>query len=163
MDEKLVKQLNKQIAEEINSAYLYLAMAADFEDKNLSGMAGWMYSQYHEEMEHAQKIYKYLIERGEKVVLEAIEKPQGSWDTPLSVFEASLKHEKYITGCIDSLYKLAVEVDDVASQIFLQWFITEQVEEESSVEEVLAKFKMVGNNPNGLYLLDKELGARHQH
>ena len=163
MDKKLTDQLNKQISEEINSAYLYLAMAADFEEKNLSGMAGWMYSQYHEEMEHAQKIYKYLIERGEKVILEAIQKPQDSWDSPEAVFEASLKHEKYITGCINRLYKTAVEADDVATQIFLQWFITEQVEEESSVDAVLGKFAMVGKNPNGLYMLDKELGARHQH
>ncbi len=162
MNEKLVKHLNKQISEEINSAYLYLAMAADFEDKNLSGMAGWMYSQYAEEMEHAEKIYKYLVERGEKVILEAIEKPQVSWDSPEDVFNASLKHEKYITKCIDNLYKLASEVDDVATQIFLQWFVSEQVEEEASVDSVLKKLSMVGKNPNGLYMLDKELGARHQ-
>ena len=163
MNKKLVEQLNKQISEEINSAYLYLAMAADFEDKNLSGMAGWMYSQYHEEMAHAEKIYKYLIERGEKVILDSIEKPQVSWDSPTSVFEASLEHEKYITGCIDKLYKLAVEADDIATQIFLQWFVTEQIEEEANVDNVLRKIAMVGNNPNGLYMLDKELGARHQH
>lgn len=163
MDEKLVKQLNRQIAEEINSAYLYLAMAADFEEKDLPGMAGWMYSQYHEEMEHAQKIYKYIIERGDRVILGEINKPQESWDSPEAVFEASLKHEKYITGCIGKLYKLAVEVDDVATQIFLQWFITEQVEEEANVDAVLKKLAMLGNNPNGLYMLDKELGARHQH
>ena len=162
MNEKLVKHLNKQISEEINSAYLYLAMAADFEDKNLSGMAGWMYSQYAEEMEHAEKIYKYLVERGEKVILEAIEKPQDSWDSPEDVFNASLKHEKYITKCIDNLYKLASEVDDVATQIFLQWFVSEQVEEEASVDSVLKKLSMVGKNSNGLYMLDKELGARHQ-
>jgi ferritin len=163
MDAKLVKQLNKQVAEEINSAYLYLAMAADFEDKNLPGMAGWMYSQYHEEMEHGKKIYKYIIERGERAILEAIGKPQESWDSPEAVFEASMKHEKYITGCINKLYKLAVEADDVATQIFLQWFITEQVEEEASVDAVLKKLAMVGKTPNGLYLLDKELGARGQH
>ena len=162
MDKKLVDQLNKQISEEINSAYLYLSMAADFENKNLSGMAGWMYSQYHEEMEHAQKIYKYLVERGEKVILGEIKKPQDSWNSPKEVFEASLKHEKYITGCIDRLYKLAIEADDVATQIFLQWFVTEQVEEEASVDAVINKISMVGDNPNGLYMLDKELGARHQ-
>ncbi len=87
MDNKLVKQMNKQVSEEFNSAYLYLAMAADFEDKNLSGMAQWMYKQYAEEMEHGKKIYGYLQERGEKVVLEAIEKPQGSWESA----EAALK------------------------------------------------------------------------
>ena len=162
MDAKLVKQLNKQIAEEFNSAYLYLAMAADFEDKNLSGMAAWMYKQYGEEMEHGKKIYGYLQERGEKVVLEGIDKPQESWDSPEAAFEAAMGHEKYITGCIDKLYKLAKEVDDAATEIFLQWFVTEQVEEESSVDNVLSKFKMLGKNPNGLYMLDKELGARGQ-
>ena len=162
MDNKLVKQLNKQIAEEFNSAYLYLSMAADFEDKNLSGMAQWMYKQYAEEMEHGKKIYGYLQERGEKVILEAIEKPQGSWESAEAAFEAALKHEKYISGCIKNLYKLAKEADDTPTEIFLQWFVTEQVEEEASVEAVLAKFSMVGKNPNGLYMLDKELGARGQ-
>lgn len=160
MDAKLVKQLNKQIAEEFNSAYLYLSMAADFGDKNLPGMAKWMYAQYAEEMAHGKKIYGFLQERGEKVILEALDKPQDSWDSPVQVFQDSLKHEKYITGCIKSLYKLAKEVDDIPTEIFLQWFVTEQVEEEAGVSDVLSKFEMIGESKNGLYMLDKELGAR---
>ena len=148
MDAKLVKQLNKQIAEEFNSAYLYLAMAADFRDKNFPGMAGWMEAQYGEEIGHGMKIMRFLQERGEKVVLQGIDTPKDSWDSPEDVFTASLKHEKYITDCINKLYKLSKEVDDIATEIFLQWFVTEQIEEEASVEDVLNKFAMVGKKHN---------------
>lgn len=160
MDLKLKELLNKQITEELFSSYLYLAMAADFESKNLNGMAAWMKKQSGEETGHGMKIYKYLLERGEKPVLGQLDKPQDSWATPTAAFEAALKHEKHITGCINDLFKAARTVNDPATEIFLQWFVSEQVEEEASVNDVLARLEMVSGSHNGLYMLDKELGQR---
>lgn len=160
MDKKLKGLLNSQINEELFSSYLYLAMASDFESKNLTGMAAWMEKQSAEETAHGMKIYKYLQERGEKPVLQKIETPQESWGSPREAFEAALKHEKHITGCIDNLFKAARAAGDIATEIFLQWFVSEQVEEEASVNEVLAKLDMVRDSPNSLYMLDRELGKR---
>jgi ferritin len=160
IDKKMEDALNVQINEELGSAYIYQAMSADFAEKNRNGMAAWMQSQAGEEMGHARKIYSYILERGGKVELKAIAAPQHSWDSPMAVFEAAYKHEQHITGCIHKLVKLARELDDTATEIFLSWFVTEQVEEEASVDEVVQKLKQVKDAPQALYMLDKELGAR---
>ncbi len=152
--------LNKQINEEMKSAYIYLAMAANFSAKNLPGFAAWMNVQANEEMGHAMKIYHFILERGGEVELQSIDAPQKSFDTPLAAFEAAYQHEQYITNCIHDLVKQARKVDDLPAEVFLQWFVTEQVEEEASTDEIVQKLKMVQDSKNGLYMLDKELGRR---
>lgn len=158
--EKLLKELNNQINEELFSAYLYSSMAAYFESLNLRGFAAWMTNQAKEEQIHAQKFYNYIVERGGRVELQAISKPKSEWNSVLEVFEESLAHEIHITERINFLSKLAFEESDRASVLVLDWFINEQVEEEASVEEVINKIKMIGDSKQGLYLLDKELGTR---
>lgn len=116
--------------------------------------------QYQEEMTHAMKIYDYLNEQGEKVILEAIEKPPSEFGTVLEMFEATLEHEQFITRSIHELVDLANEEKDYATQIFLQWFVTEQIEEEGNDNEIIAKLKLVGNEGNGLFMLDREMAAR---
>jgi ferritin len=157
---KMQDALNRQINEELFSSYLYLAMSADFQAKNLSGAAAWMSLQAEEERSHAMKFFHYLIERGGEVELLPIEKPQKSWKTPLDAFRDAEKHEQHITGCINSLADLAVEEKDYATQNLLQWFVNEQVEEEASVGEVVAKLEMVSDSRNGLFMMDRELGKR---
>lgn len=157
---EMLDALNEQMAKEIGSAYLYGAMSADFSVNDWNGFARWMMSQAKEEMSHGQKIYEYILERGGRPVFTALEKPQESWDSPKAAFEASLKHEKFITSSIDGLVNLARKIDDKATEYFLQWFVTEQVEEESTVEGILAKFDKFGDKNQGLFLLDRELGAR---
>ena len=158
--EKMLKALNVQIQEEMYSAYLYLSMAADFEAKNLSGFAQWMKEQSKEEINHAMKLYGYINERGGKVELQALEKPQGSWDSPLKAFEAAYHHEKHITGCIDKLIKEARDLSDNATEIFLQWYVSEQVEEEDQTDTIVQKLNMIKGSSNGLYMLDRELSHR---
>ena len=157
---KMTDALNGQIREEIFSAYLYFAMAADYESKDWPGVASWMKVQAQEEMGHALKIYNWINERGGKAVFEAIEKPQESWASALELFEAALKHEQHITACFYDLVKTAREAGDIATEIFLQWFITEQVEEEANAGEIVGKIRKVQDSQNGMYMLDKELGVR---
>ncbi len=160
IQEKMQTALNDQINAEFFSAYLYLAMAAYFEDQNLSGCAHWMELQYQEESEHAMKIYKYINDRGGRVQLNAMEKPQAEWDSPMTVFEAAYKHEQYITSRINDLMKLAVELNDFTTQSFLQWYLDEQVEEEANVDEIVQSFHLMGNDKRGLFMLDRELKTR---
>lgn len=160
ISEKMQKALNDQINAEFFSAYLYLAMAAYFEGQNLSGCARWMELQYQEESEHAMKIYKYINDRGGRVQLNTIEKPQAEWDSPMTAFEAAYKHELYITSRINDLMKLAVELNDFTTQSFLQWYLDEQVEEEASVDEIVQSFQLMGNDKRGLFMLDRELKQR---
>lgn len=157
---KLFEAINDQINAEMFSAYLYQAMAADMEDKGYTGVANWFTAQAQEEMVHAMKFYRYIIERGEKVTLKAIEAPQASWKDPQAAFAAALEHEKYITSRINNLVKLARKADDFATEFMLHWFVTEQVEEEAHANEILAKIKLMANAPNAMYILDRELGAR---
>lgn len=162
LDPKMLSALNKQINEELKSAYIYQAMAADFIDKDRPGGAAWMQVQTKEEVEHAMKIYNYIQERGGKVELFAIDAPQSSWKDEKEMFETAQKHEKYISSCIKKLVELAKELDDTGTEIFLQWFVMEQIEEEDSVGTILAKYGQVGGSANGQYMLDKELGKRAQ-
>ena len=152
--------LNEQVNAEMYSAYIYLSMSAYFTDQNLDGAAGWMRLQFQEEMAHAMKIYDFVLERGGKVVLGAIEKPPEQWNSPLAAFEAAFEHEQKVTAMIDDLVNLANSEKDHASANFLQWFVDEQVEEEASVDQIVKKLKMVESAPGGLYMIDKELGQR---
>jgi ferritin len=158
--EKMERALNDQSNAEMYSAYLYLAMSAYFESVSLKGFANWMMVQAQEEMTHAMKFYNFVNERGGRVVLKAIEAPPKEWAHPQEVFEAVLEHEKKVTGLINSLVDLAIEERDHASNIFLQWFVSEQVEEEDSANEVLQKIKLIGDARGNMFLLDRELGAR---
>lgn len=162
MDEKLCKEMNDQVTKELFSAYLYLSMAAYFENKGLSGMAHWMKIQSQEEMFHGMKIFDYLNERGEKVVLEAFEKPQSEFKSVRDVFEGSLAHEKKITVSCNNIYSIALEVKDHAAVGFMQWFVDEQVEEEANANEILTKFNFIKEDSVGMLMLDKELSARPQ-
>jgi ferritin len=153
-------ELNKQLNAELYSAYLYLAMAAYFHANNLNGFANWMMVQNQEETMHAMKFYHFINERGGRVHLEAIAKPEGEWNSPLEVFEATLRHEQKVTGLINHLVDVAMAERDHATNAFLQWFITEQVEEEASAETIIQNLKLAADNPQALLMLDRELGTR---
>ncbi len=161
IDKQIEDAINKQINEEMFSAYLYLSMSAYFEDEGLKGFANWMYVQYQEEVEHAMKFYNYLLDRGGRIKLYTINEPQQSWNSPLEAFEATLQHEKHITQCINDLVDLAEQKKDRATFNLLQWFIDEQVEEEANDEEIISQLKMVGDSGHGLIMLDRELSKRN--
>jgi len=157
---KVLKAFNEQIKHELESGYLYLAMAADFHNKGFDGMAKWMRIQALEEQEHAMKFFDHIVERGGVVELMELSKPQKEWASPLEAFEAAYEHEKFITAKIDSLVKLAREEDDNAAGVFLQWFVTEQVEEESNASTIVDLLKKVGKAGQGVIMLDMKLGER---
>jgi ferritin len=160
ISKKMEKALNDQINAELYSAYLYLSMSAYFEAGNLPGFAKWMRIQWQEEVMHALKIYDYVNERGGRVTLKSIDGPPAKWKSPLDVFQATYKHEQVVTGRINDLVTQAVAEKDHATNAFLQWFVTEQVEEEKSADEIIQKLKRISDAPGGLYMLDKELGQR---
>ncbi|MDY6875504.1 MAG: ferritin [Chloroflexota bacterium] len=152
--------MNKQIKNELYSAYLYLSMSAYCESANLAGFAHWMRVQAQEEVEHAMKFYDFLPSRGGRVVLQAIDQPPVEFHSPLNVFEKTLEHEQKVTAMINDLYTLAVQEKDYASQVFLQWFVTEQVEEENSATQIIETLKIIGDEHQALLMLDRELGRR---
>ncbi len=158
ISKKMEKAINDQIKWEFYSAYLYLSMAAWCERKGLLGCANWMKVQREEEIFHAMKFYGYVIERGGAVALQAIDAPEIDWKSLTAVFEQTKKHEQSVTKRINDLMDLAMKEKDHAAVIFLQWYVSEQVEEEASVAAVLDKIKLVGEGPS-LYLLDQELAA----
>lgn len=160
MKEKMLTAFNKQINAEMYSAYLYLSMEAYFQSINLTGFATWMRAQTQEEMMHAMKIYDFVFERGGQVTLEAIDKPPFSWESPLAAFKEVLKHEQHVTSLINDLVDMAIKERDHASNIFLQWFVTEQVEEEASADAVIQRLKLAKDNASGLFMIDAELGQR---
>ena len=160
ISKKMQKALNGQLNAELYSAYLYLSMAAYFETADLAGFANWMRVQDSEERLHAMKFYDYILERGGKVTLGSIEAPPSDWNSPLAVFEATLTHEQKVTGLINDLVNLAVAERDHATEIFLQWFVTEQVEEEASADQVVQKLKLMGDASGGLFMLDREMAQR---
>jgi ferritin len=161
--EKITKAFNEQVQKELFSAYLYLSMSAYFLSEGLDGFAQWMRAQAFEELIHGMKFFDHIAERDGRIKLEEVEKPQFEWDSPIDAFKASLKHEQFITGEINKLARLSEEENDYASKSLLQWFVDEQVEEESSVSKVLQQLEMVKNSPHGLLMIDKELGARVPH
>lgn len=160
LSKKMEKALNEQVNAEMYSAYLYLSMESYFKSLNLNGFANWMRVQTQEEMSHAMKIYDYVNERGGRMLLKPIEGPPREWDSPPAVFEAVLAHEQKVTGLINNLVDLAIEEKDHATNSFLQWFVTEQVEEESSAGDNVQKLKMMENAPGGMFMLDRELSQR---
>ena len=160
ISEKMQAAFCDQINKELFSEYLYLSMKAYFLSLNLNGFATWMDVQVQEEHAHAMGMFDYVIERGGKVELLAIDKPETNWTTPLEVFKAVLKHEEYVTSRINALMDVAEETKDRAATIFLNWYLKEQVEEEANVGGVLAQLEMIGDDKSGLFALDKELGAR---
>jgi len=160
INEKIRKAFNEQINHELYSAYLYYSMAAYLHSIGLDGMAQWMHTQVLEEMLHAQKFFDHIVERDGKVELEAIKKPQLEWKSALDIFQAAYKHEQFISGKINDLMSLSREENDYASQGMLQWFVDEQVEEESSTSKIAQQLELVGETGNALLMLDKELGAR---
>lgn len=160
MNKKLLDEMNVQINKEMYSGYLYLAMAAHFEEKNLPGFAHWMTIQAGEELEHAMKFFEFLNEVGGKVILEAIEKPDSEFGNPQKVFKQVLEHEQYVTSRIHLLYKLAVATNEFPTQMFLQWFVNEQVEEEKNASEILENLKLAGESGNSILMLDRALNQR---
>ena len=158
--QKMITLVNEQIKAEYDSAYLYLSMSAYFQESNLKGMAHWMKKQAKEEMEHAMKFVDFIAERGGRVVYKAIETPQSEWNSPLEIFRGAYEHEQYVTKRINDLMEIALSEKDFASQVFLQWFITEQVEEEANADEIVKKLEMIGEGRHGIYMLDRELGQR---
>ncbi|RLC79218.1 MAG: ferritin, partial [Chloroflexi bacterium] len=155
LNQQIQDALNEQIKNELYSAYLYLSMAAYCESVNMPGMAHWMRMQELEERMHALKMFDFVNERGGRVVLQAIDQPPAEFKSLLDVFEKTLAHEQKVTAMINDLYALAVQEKDYASQIFLQWFVTEQVEEEDSVGQVIETLKMIGDSRQGLLMLDR--------
>lgn len=160
MSQKMQDALNAQINAEWYSAYLYLAMNSYFTSVNLVGMASWMRAQTQEEMFHGSKMYDFVNERGGRAILQAIEQPPANWASPLAVFENSLAHEEKVTSLINVLVDLSMKERDHATTIFLQWFVTEQVEEEANASGIVSKLKMIGQEASSLFALDQELGQR---
>jgi len=160
LTDRMHKALNNQLQAEFNSAYLYLSMAAYFEDKGLEGMANWMTVQFQEEQSHALKFYSYITERSGRVELQSIEKPKLDWESPLAAFEEALAHEKLISSLIGDLADLAIKEKDHATHNMLQWFIAEQVEEEANVDSIVTQMRMVGGEGHGLFMIDREMRGR---
>ena len=160
LNHRMIDALNEQVNREMYSAYLYMAMSTRSAEMGLKGFANWFMVQYHEEMFHAMKIHEYVARQGGSVVLKAIGEPPARFDSPLDMFTRTLEHERYITGCINDLMELAIAEKDHASRIFLQWYVTEQVEEEENDNDIIAQLKLIGDNPQGLMMLDRELAGR---
>lgn len=157
---KMHQAINEQIKNELESYYIYLSMAAYFHAQNLDGMAHWMRCQAHEEMIHAMKFFDHILDRGGAVKLLDLKQLKTSWKSVLEVWKDTLEHEKFITGKIHALVKLSREESDYASEPLLSWFSKEQVEEEANAEKILRQLEMVGSSKEGLFMMDRELGAR---
>lgn len=160
MNKRVEQVLNEQINREYHSAYLYLSMCAYFEEINLDGFSNFMRVQYKEEVSHAMKFFDHVIERGGRVILQPVEAVKTNWEDIIEVFEDTLKHEKYITQCINNLLEVAYEEKDYATINMLQWYVAEQVEEEANVSSILQQLKMVEGKGAGLFMLDREMKAR---
>ncbi len=160
LSKKIEVALNEQLNKELYSAYLYMSMSAYSTHIGLKGFANWFMVQYQEEMMHAMKFYNYINDQAGQVKLIAIDAPPTEFESPLDMFEKTLKHEQFVTKRINDLVDLAIKEKDHATNIFLQWFITEQIEEEANDNDVIAKLKLVGKKGDALLMLDKELSAR---
>jgi ferritin len=160
ISKKMADALNVQINKEMFSAYLYMAMSAKSAELGYRGFSTWFMVQYHEEMFHAMKLFNYLMDQGAEVRLAAIDKPSGDFSAPLAMFEKTLEHERLVTKSIHDLYALAAEEKDYATQALLQWYVTEQVEEEKNDADILGLLKMTGGNAAGLMFVDRDLGSR---
>lgn len=157
---KMFKALNDQVKFEYYSSYMYLSMSAFFADAGLPGCSRWMRLQADEELLHANKFFDYILSRGGKVTLQSIDAPPNSWKNPLDLFQAGLKHEQFVTNRINSLVELALSSKDYATHTFLQWFVTEQVEEEENFNNIINQLKLIKGEGQGLLLIDRDLGSR---
>jgi ferritin len=160
LSSQMLAALNTQINAEFYSAYLYLAMAARAEGLNFRGAARWFRMQHQEEWGHAMKLYDYIFSRLGQVELKGIAAPADKWDSLQAMFDATMTHEQEVTRRINDLMNMAIKDADHATTAFLQWYVNEQVEEESSVDQILHQLRMINNAPAGLFMLDRELGAR---
>lgn len=160
ISKKMEKALNGQVNAELYSSYLYFSMSAWFEHEGLPGFAHWMRQQAQEEMFHAVKLFDFINERGGRAIMAAIAKPPTDWKSPADVINETLKHEQKVTGLINKLADLAQDERDHATSIYLQWFVSEQVEEEASVGAVVDKLKLIGKDSNTLFVLDQEMSQR---
>ena len=160
LTQKLVDAINDQIQYEYYSAFIYKAMQAYFEDEDLPGMANWMDIQFQEEMSHAEKMFQFVCETGGRVLMKSMETPFNDYNSPLHVFEEALRHEQIVTSRINNLMDLAQQEKNHAAQIFLQWFVTEQVEEEANASHIIAKLKRMSGDGRGLMMIDQELAKR---
>lgn len=152
--------LNKQITMEFDSAYLYLSMAAYFEQQSLPGFGHWMRLQHQEELSHGMKLFNFVLDNGGRVELETVAKPLSEFDSPLGVMLLTLQHEEKVTASINKLYELALSEKDYPTQLVLQWFIAEQTEEEKTVGEIIAQLRMIGDNGSAMLMIDRRLAAR---
>ncbi len=160
MDKKLLATFNEQIKNELYSGYMYLSMAAYFESINLPGFSHWMKKQAGEEKVHAMKMFDFLIDRGERVILEALAQPPSEFSSVKEIFEETLKHEKKVTALINNLYDLSEKANDQAAMVFLHWFITEQIEEEKNPAKILEDIKKIKADSPAILYLDRELAKR---
>lgn len=160
LSEKIESALNAQLNAETYSAYLYFSMSTYFRSINLDGFASWMFTQAIEELAHAKKFHDFIFQRGGRVTLAQIDGPPVEWASPESAFQDTLNHEQKVTGLINSLVDTAIQESDHATHIFLQWFVTEQVEEEETAGGVLQQLKQLGSSQNGLYMMDREMAKR---
>jgi ferritin len=158
LSERMLGALNEQINAELGSAYQYLAMAAYFESINLEGSAQWMKRQSREEVEHAMRIFELVHDRDGRVLLAAVDQPQAHFDSPLAVWEAVLKQEQGVTARIHALYALATEERDYATEVMLQWFVNEQVEEEKQARSILEQVRLIGVSSSAIFFVDRHLG-----
>ena len=160
MDRKVADLLNQQVNKEFYSAYLYLDMANYYIDLDLDGFGNWYTIQAQEERDHAMLFVQYLQNNGEKVTLEAIDKPDKVFETPLDPLVADAEHERYVTDLIHKIYEAAYEVKDFRTMQFLDWFVKEQGEEEKNADGMVRKYQLFGSDAKSLYLLNQELAAR---
>ncbi len=160
ISEKMLEALNEQVNKEFYSAYLYLAMSAYCNTIGLPGFSNWMRQQYEEENLHVTKLYDYILGQGGDVHLKQITEPPQKYGSPVEIFEQTLEHEQFVTRCIHKLMGQAVDEQDYATQALLQWYVTEQVEEESNVNDILAPLHMVGDDKGGLMMIDQQLAQR---
>ena len=152
--------MNEQINKEFFSSFLYLSMASYFEDKNLTGFAHWMRLQANEEREHAMKFYNYILDAGGRVYLKGLDAPETDWKSNLEVAEQVAAHEAKVTASINDLYELALKEKDYAAQVMLQWFISEQVEEEKNAADLVAKLRLIEERGTAVLMLDHRLSKR---
>ena len=160
LSKKMEEALNEQINAELWSAYLYLSMGMQFENSGMSGVANWFKIQFKEEQAHAEISMSYINQRGGRVILKPIAAVDTEWATPLDAFKDTLAHERKVTAMINNLYAIAEAEHDYATRDRLTWFVSEQVEEEETAQQLIDKFTLIGNDGMGLYMLNQELAAR---
>ena len=160
ISQKMQDAFNAHVTAELYSANLYLAMAASCDARSYKGFGRWLRVQYFEELDHSHKILDYLVSRGGRAAIGGVKAPPAEFGSILNLFGAVLEHERHVSQSIDELYRTALAEKDTASQVFVQWFVSEQVEEEANVQEIVEKLRMIGDKSSAALYLDKEYGKR---